>query len=124
MHVAMRSTRGAAVAVAEIDVTQGRVLYAGVGNIAAQIFHHDKTTSLVSLNGTIGAQFRKAQEFIYPWTPGSSLMMHSDGIKSRWSLDRYLGLTERHPTLVAGVLYRDFSRANDDATMLVWRASA
>lgn len=121
MHQAMRSTRGAAVAVAEIDLAAGRVLYAGVGNIASEIFHHEQSASLVSLNGTIGAQFRKAQEFSYSWKKGASLMMHSDGLKSHWSLERYTGLAGRHPALIAGVLYRDFSRANDDATIVVWR---
>lgn len=124
MHRAMKSTRGAAVAIAEIDSAAGCVSYAGVGNVAAEIFHHERSVSLVSLNGTIGAQFRKAQEFTYPWTPGASLMMHSDGIKSRWSLERYSGLSERHPALIAGVLYRDFSRVNDDATIVVWRPAA
>jgi anti-sigma regulatory factor (Ser/Thr protein kinase) len=124
MHRALKGTRGAAVAVAEIDLPAERVLYAGVGNIAAEICHRDKTTSLVSLNGTIGAQFRKAQQFSYPWTPGASLMMHSDGIKTNWSLERYAGVGERHPAVVAGVIYRDFSRVNDDATIVVCRAPA
>ena len=37
------------------------------------------------------------------------LVMHSDGLTSRWSLDAYQGLLSRHPALIAGVLYRDFS---------------
>jgi anti-sigma regulatory factor (Ser/Thr protein kinase) len=124
MHQAMKSTRGAAVAVAEIDLAAQRVLYAGVGNIAAEICHRDKTTSLVSLNGTIGAQFRKAQEFSYAWSSGASLMMHSDGIRTNYSLEPYAGLGERHAAIVAGVIFRDFSRANDDATIVVCRAAS
>lgn len=124
MHQAMRGTRGAAVAVADIDLAAGRVVYAGVGNVASEIFHHEQSASLVSLNGTVGAQFRKAQEFSYAWKKGASLMMHSDGLKSHWSLERYAGLTERHPALIAGVLYRDFARPNDDATIVVWRQNS
>jgi anti-sigma regulatory factor (Ser/Thr protein kinase) len=124
MHQAMKTTRGAAVAIAEIDLAAQRLVYAGVGNIASEILHHEKTTSLVSLNGTVGAQFRKAQEFIYPWSKGASLMMHSDGIKTQWSMERHSGLAARHPALIAGVLYRDFARANDDATIVVWGAVA
>ena len=45
--------------------------------------------------------------------------MHSDGLATRWSLDAYPGLQRRHPGLVAGVLYRDYSRGRDDVTVLV-----
>ena len=40
---------------------------------------------------------------------------------SRWTTDRYPGLLARHPVLLAGVLFRDFARARDDATVLVLR---
>jgi hypothetical protein len=45
--------------------------------------------------------------------------MHSDGVSARWALAAYPGLFGRHPAVVAGVLYRDFSRKRDDATVLV-----
>jgi phosphatidate phosphatase APP1 len=45
--------------------------------------------------------------------------MHSDGISGQWDLDAYPGLRTRHPSLVAGVLYRDFSRGRDDAAIAV-----
>jgi len=31
----------------------------------------------------------------------------------------YLGLQARHPALIAGVLFRDFSRRRDDATVMI-----
>jgi hypothetical protein len=34
-------------------------------------------------------------------------------------VDRYPGLLARTPSLIAGVLYRDFNRARDDVTVLV-----
>ena len=44
--------------------------------------------------------------------------MHSDGLTARWDLRAYPALARRHPGLVAGVLYRDFNRGRDDATVL------
>jgi anti-sigma regulatory factor (Ser/Thr protein kinase) len=121
MHGALRGTRGAAIAVGEIDLSAGTVTYVGIGNIATTILHREKTTSLVSLNGTVGAQYRALQAFTYPWTTGAALIMQSDGIKTNWQLDRYIGLSERHPGLIAGVLYRDFHRPTDDSTVVVIR---
>jgi hypothetical protein len=47
------------------------------------------------------------------------LVLHSDGIATRWRLQDYAGLATRHPSVIAGVLYRDFHRERDDATALV-----
>lgn len=124
MHQAMRSTRGAAVAIAEIDSGAGQVTYAGVGNIASAIVDAENTTRLMSQNGTIGVQYRKFRELTYPWPSKASLVMQSDGLKVDWQLSKYAGLIGRHPGLIAGVLYRDFRRPNDDATVVVLRARA
>jgi len=124
MHEGMRSTRGAAVAVAEIDFIRNLVSYAGIGNIAASIVTHDSSVSLVSMNGTVGVQCRAYRLFTYPWKSGGTLVMTSDGIKSQWQLSKYPGLLERHPSLIAGVLYRDCTRGSDDSTVLAVREQA
>jgi hypothetical protein len=124
MHDGLRATRGAAVAVAEVDLAGALVSYAGVGNIAATIVSHHATFSLVSMNGTVGAQFRGGRQFTYDWPAGAALVMSSDGLKSHWDLSRYAGLLERHPSLIAGALYRDYLRGRDDCTVVVLRAKA
>jgi serine phosphatase RsbU (regulator of sigma subunit) len=120
-HAALRSTRGAALAIAEVDFEQLSVRFAGVGNISGTILAQEKTNSLVSYNGTVGHEVRKIQEFVYPWPKGGLLVMHSDGLGTQWRLDRYPGLVAKHPSLLAGVLYRDFNRGRDDVTVLVVR---
>ena len=47
--------------------------------------------------------------------------MFSDGLSTHWDLSPYPGLTQRSPSLLAGVLYRDFSRRRDDVTVVVAR---
>ncbi len=47
--------------------------------------------------------------------------MHSDGLQTRWNLSTYPGLSRKHPTLIAAVLYRDYSRKRDDVTVVVLR---
>jgi serine phosphatase RsbU (regulator of sigma subunit) len=123
-HGALRSTRGAAVAVAEIREDARELRYAGVGNIAAAaIAPNGVSQHLVSHNGTVGHVVRKIQEFTYPFAPGSLLVMHSDGLGTRWRLDPYPGIAARHPGLVAGVLYRDHKRGRDDVTVLATRTA-
>ena len=124
VHLALqgsRGTRGVAAALAEIDFKTQQVVFAGVGNVAGTVFTPTQSHNMVSHNGIVGHQVRKVQEFDYPWTPQSLLILHSDGLSQRWQLERYPGLTVRHPSLIAGVLYRDFQRQNDDATVLVGR---
>jgi anti-sigma regulatory factor (Ser/Thr protein kinase) len=122
-HHALRSTRGAALSIARIDLARGQVRYAGVGNISGVVINTttSESVSMVSQNGTVGYTIRKIQTFDYHWTNDSLLLMHSDGLTTRWNLNRYAGLAARHPSLVAGVLYRDNNRNRDDVTVLVAR---
>lgn len=121
IHAALGKTRGAAVSIAEILPERGVLNYAGAGNIVGAISLGGKTRSLVSMNGTVGHSIGKIQQFSYPWETGSVLIMHSDGLATRWNVEQYPGLTSRHPALLAGVLFRDFCRRRDDATILVSR---
>src|SRR4051812_23101371 len=121
IHAALRSTRGAAVAVAALDTNLNEIRYAGVGNIASSIVSATETRSMVSHNGTVGHEVRKIQEFRYEWPAGALVIMQSDGLQTHWRLDRYPGLVTRDPALIAGVLYRDFTRGRDDVTVLAVR---
>jgi hypothetical protein len=118
--MALRSTRGAAAAVVKIDRSTGRAAFAGVGNIAATITG-EKVHRMVSHNGIVGHEFRRVQEFLYPWTPESLIVMASDGLMTQWTLDPYPGLLSHHLSIAAAVLYRDFSRGRDDTTVVIAR---
>ncbi|MFI5328965.1 MAG: ATP-binding protein, partial [Candidatus Rokuibacteriota bacterium] len=121
LNLALRATRGAAVAVAHIDAARKLVRFAGLGNIGAAIYAGESVRHLVSQHGTAGQGTRRVEEYMYPWDERAVLVMHSDGIATRHDLTTYPGLLERHPGLVAGVLYRDFGRGRDDATAVVAR---
>ena len=118
-HQAAKPTRGAAFGVAVLDEAAGVVRFAGVGNIAAVVLQGADRRHLVSHNGIVGHEYRKVSEFSHPWQSESVLLLHSDGIGTQWDLGRYPGLLARDPSLIAGVLYRDFTRGRDDATVVV-----
>jgi anti-sigma regulatory factor (Ser/Thr protein kinase) len=122
VHAALRPTRGAAVALLAVDLERGIARYAGLGNIAAAILRDDGSRqSLITHNGIAGHAALKLQEFTYPVPPKSVIVLHSDGLGTQWSLGRYPGLASRHPSVIAGVLYRDFARRRDDVTVVVMR---
>lgn len=119
LHGVLRKTRGAAVSVAQIDPQARQVRFSGVGNVSAAIIDAASATrSLISHNGILGHEVRRIQEFSYPWPHGAKLIMSSDGLAT-WHLEKYPGLIQRHPSIIAGVLYRDYWRQRDDVTVLV-----
>ena len=88
-------------------------IYAGMG----------RSQHLVSVNGTAGHQIARIREFSYPWPEDGILVMHSDGLSTATGTRIHPALALRDPSLIAGVLYRDFRRGHDDATVVVAKAA-
>jgi anti-sigma regulatory factor (Ser/Thr protein kinase) len=120
VHAALRASRGAAIAVLAVDLARGTARYSGLGNVSGAILNADGTRqSMVSQNGTAGHTAPRIQEFSYPVPSDSVLVLHSDGLGTHWDLAAHPGLRRRHPSIVAGVLYREASRRRDDVTIVV-----
>jgi anti-sigma regulatory factor (Ser/Thr protein kinase) len=119
-HNALKKTRGAAMSIAIVDHERLMMTYAGIGNVSAVLLNGQSSRSLVSQNGTLGAILpRVPQEYSFPIARETVLLMFSDGLTTKTSPLNYPGLQVRHPALIAGVLFRDFSRRRDDATIMV-----
>jgi anti-sigma regulatory factor (Ser/Thr protein kinase) len=124
IHAAMRGTRGGAAGIADIDLGARRVRFAGVGNVGALVLNEDRPRFLMSHNGTLGHTVRKIVDVEVEWPAHGLLIMYSDGLGTPRELAAYAGLPERHPSLVAGVLWRDLARGRDDVTVVVAKAAA
>ncbi len=124
VHTALRASRGAAMAVARLDNRERIVRFAGIGNIAGAIHTQQGSRQMISVPGIGGHDVRRMREFTYPWPEGAVVLLYSDGLTSHWSLDAYAGLLSRDPSLLAGVLYRDWSRGRDDTTVVAVRERA
>jgi anti-sigma regulatory factor (Ser/Thr protein kinase) len=123
VHAALRSTRGAAVAVLAIDLERSTLHYSGLGNVTSRIATATGTyKTLISHNGTAGHAASRIQEFHDAVPQRSVVIMYTDGLSSHWDLSAYPGLQSRHPSVIAGVIYRDFSRRRDDVTVVVLKA--
>jgi anti-sigma regulatory factor (Ser/Thr protein kinase) len=122
-HARLKPTRGAAVAFMREDAASRELVFAGVGNISAVILEGEGRRAMLSHNGIVGHNVHKSEEYRYGWPRGSLLVAHSDGLETQWNLARFPGLSARHPSLIAGVLYREYTRKRDDVTVVVARAS-
>ena len=121
VHRALAPTRGGAAALACIDRNSRTVRFVGVGNISAAVVSEGTTTRMVSNNGIVGHVAPRIREFTYPYRGDPLLVLHSDGLTTKWNFDSYPGLTTSHPSLVAGILFRDHRRSSDDATVVALR---
>jgi anti-sigma regulatory factor (Ser/Thr protein kinase) len=122
LHQTLHGTRGAVAAVAEVDWDKNELHWVGVGNIAGTLVPVEgKAFSLVSHSGTVGQNVTRFQEFTHRWPDEGLFISHSDGLSHRWDLESYPGLTRKDPSLIAGVLYRDFASRRDDVVVLVGR---
>jgi anti-sigma regulatory factor (Ser/Thr protein kinase) len=122
-HDALRKTRGAAMSVASVNQERGTLTFAGIGNVTGYIVSPHTSRGMASYNGIVGHQYQKLQEFKFAWQPDSILVMHSDGLSGRWDLNKYPGIWAQDPALIAAVLYTNFAREQDDATVLVAKNS-
>jgi anti-sigma regulatory factor (Ser/Thr protein kinase) len=124
LHRKLSHTRGAALAVAELDPATDTVRYAGLGNIAGTVLNADGSRrGMISLPGIAGHQRRQIREYDYPLPPGAVVLMHSDGIVDRWKATDYPGLLSHSPQVIAATVLRDAGTRRDDAGVLVARTS-
>lgn len=124
IHRALFSTRGAAVAIARIDTHAKVVRYVGVGNIVGVMFADGQIKRMVTHNGTAGMLTPRIQEFTYPFKSAPTVVMHSDGLSAKWNPEDYPGILTAHPSVIAGLLFRDFRRGRDDATVVAMRSAS
>jgi len=122
IHYKLRSSRGAAGSIARINLAQKTVHFSGIGNVNGVIIA-EVHKRLLTHNGTLGHAVRKVQEVSYPFETGSLIALYSDGLVSQWSIDAYPGLKQHSVAAIAAVVYRDFSRRRDDASIVIGRVS-
>jgi anti-sigma regulatory factor (Ser/Thr protein kinase) len=116
-HRRMAHTRGGAIGVVQIS---GHVIrFAGLGNIAAVILAEGTRRSMISVPGIAGHQARAIRQFEYTAQPGAAIILHSDGISSRWEAAVLPGLNARDPLVVGAMLLAEAGSRRDDAGILV-----
>ncbi|NEE08562.1 SpoIIE family protein phosphatase, partial [Streptomyces sp. SID7499] len=110
LHDALKGTRGAAVAMAQLDLTAGRLRFAGIGNVGARLRTGGTWRHLLSRPGIVGVHRPTTlREEEADWTDDPLLILHTDGLPSRWTPPSGPGLLAADPAVTAAVTIRDTS---------------
>lgn len=119
----LRGTRGVALGVVHLETGSGEVTHACVGNVSTLLCHPGDSHFLPCSPGALGLpqhvpRLRGSQASL---RPGGLLVMHTDGLATRTTIEDPL-LLRRHPLEVAHELLLRFGKEHDDALVLVARA--
>ncbi|WP_161888440.1 ATP-binding SpoIIE family protein phosphatase [Pontibacter russatus] len=131
IHAGIRQTRGAVGLAARISGATQTISYCGVGNIGGRIFAPGAGpagtgySGIVSYNGILGHNMPNTlNSRRLDWGRGNLLVLHSDGLKSRWDLAKFPLLSRHRAATIAAVLYKTNSRQTDDTLVVVCKGKA
>jgi anti-sigma regulatory factor (Ser/Thr protein kinase) len=120
IHLDIKSTRGAVINISYLDFTNKQIMYCGVGNISSKILTAGKNRNCISYNGIVGHSIpRTLNNHVLQWNRTDILILHSDGLSTRWDLQKYPMITKHDFSIIAAALYKDHCRKNDDVTIAV-----
>lgn len=120
IHENVRRTRGLVATVAVLDKVSCRWSICGIGNISVRLYSGIEYRNYMSYNGTVGLNIPKTMNAtVIPAERHQNLIMTSDGILTRWDLAKYPSVFKYDQLVVAGALHKDFSRGNDDSSILI-----
>ena len=120
----LQATRGAAVMICRLDLAQEMASFSGIGNVWGVVqTDHGAPHHLLSVGGIVGRATQEIRENHVSIEPRCVLVVCSDGIHQRWSLQDERPFFRRHPALAAGIIFRDYSRHNDDVSVLAVRVA-
>lgn len=119
VHKALRGTRGSTIGLVRLDTEVQTLAFSGIGNIEGFLITSEGKENFLSFGGIMGHNMRTPRVFDFDFNPGDIICMYSDGITTRWKFDD-INWTE-HPQKNAEYIMNQFSRPNDDATVLIIR---
>jgi anti-sigma regulatory factor (Ser/Thr protein kinase)/acyl-coenzyme A thioesterase PaaI-like protein len=117
VHRRLNPTRGGAVGI--VQVTGRTARFAGLGNVAAWLIADGQRDGLVSVPGIAGHKARSIRQFEYQVPDDAAIVLHSDGLSSRWDLRALPALEARDPLVIAAALLAEAGVHRDDASVLV-----
>lgn len=118
-HEALRGTRGAAAAIVDIDFATGSLRFAGVGNVAAQLWRPHRISRPAPFRGIVGVVFPKVENSDYDLGDEWLLVLYTDGISGHFRLEELSDPRALDVGALAKDILADWAHATDDATIVV-----
>jgi hypothetical protein len=119
-HTALSGSRGAAMAVARVELVSGRMTFAAVGNVEAQFWNGTRVKRPIAQRGIVGGTLPRIREQEMSLdVPDWLLLLYSDGIRQRFTLEHLPEFIVRDAQALADHILNDWSRQTDDATIVV-----
>jgi anti-sigma regulatory factor (Ser/Thr protein kinase) len=123
---ALGNTRGAAVAIATLELATGSLEHVGVGDVETRALRALGPFSFGCAPGVVGdvAQQRAHRRLNVEGLRlerDEAVVLFTDGLPSTWSHEVAPELRREHPVAIAHHVLQRFGRDYDDATVLVFR---
>jgi anti-sigma regulatory factor (Ser/Thr protein kinase) len=120
IHDQVRKTRGMVGTIVSYNKTENEWTFCGIGNISNRTYTGLLFKSYMSYNGIIGLNIPGTmKDARIPGEKNQHLILCSDGIRTRWDLTKYPSVFKYDSIILAACLYKDFSRRNDDTSILI-----
>ena len=120
IHDEVKKTRGLVATVATVDYKTESWSICGIGNINTRIFRGMENKTYTPYNGIIGHNIpRTLNSAVVPYEKHQVIVMHSDGLRTRWNLNDLASIIKQNPGVIAAALFKDNIRGTDDATVFV-----
>jgi len=118
IHQSVKKTRGLVATVANLDITDQKWSICGIGNISTSVYTGLTAKNYTPYNGILGHNIpRTLNDSFQDLEKYQTLIMHSDGLRTRWNLTDLPGILKYDPNVIAAVLYKDNARHNDDMSV-------
>jgi anti-sigma regulatory factor (Ser/Thr protein kinase) len=114
-HDELRGTRGVVIGI--VLIKNEKLSFAGVGNVQLHVFG-ERTIKPPSTPGVVGYNLSRIRESEIPYLIGDIIVMHSDGISEKFTLNSSL-LLLRNPKEIAEEIANEYGRGTDDETVIV-----
>ena len=119
---ACAGTRGVVMAIAVIDWKTEKLSLASVGNINLRVFNTREPVHAMIRRGVIGVNAPRPVVTEHPWENDCVMVLHSDGLSTRWSFKDFAGTAKKEnfsAAELAKTLFKSLAKDTDDATIVV-----
>jgi anti-sigma regulatory factor (Ser/Thr protein kinase) len=120
IHDNVKKSRGLVGALAILNHQEKMWTLCGVGNIMTRIYTGLEYKNYMPHNGILGLNISNTlTNYQIPAERFQTLIMCSDGLKSKWDIIKYTSILKYDPAILAAALFKDQARRTDDMSILV-----